>query len=144
VLDYYFIPPEGSLSLNKPGLPYLLQFALPALLTCWFVKRRKIAETALRQARDELESKVQERQAELARVSRMMSIGEVGVSVAHEVNQPLMAVVLNGDACLQWLAADPPNLAEARKALDRIIEVPRIELTVLSRSAGGSLQAGSG
>src|SRR5262245_35287355 len=41
-LDYYFIPPVGNVSLFKPGSPYLLQFALPALLTCWFVKRRKI------------------------------------------------------------------------------------------------------
>jgi len=121
-LDYYFIPPERTLSLSKPETPYLLEFALPALLTCWFVKKRKIAEVSLRQARDELESKVQERQAELARVSRMMTIGEMGVSVAHEINQPLMAVVLNGDACLQWLAADPPNLEEARKTVGRIID----------------------
>jgi C4-dicarboxylate-specific signal transduction histidine kinase len=121
-LDYYFIPPLGSLSLNKPELPYLLEFALPALLTCWFVKKRKIAEISLRQSRDELASIVQERQTELARVSRMMTIGEMGVSVAHEVNQPLMAVVLNGDACLQWLAADPPNIEEARRTVSRIIE----------------------
>ena len=121
-LDYYFIPPEGSLALNKRDFPHLLEFVLPALLTCWFVKKRKVAETSLRRARDELESRVQERQAELARVSRMMTIGEMGVSVAHEVNQPLMAVVLHGDACLRWLAADPPNLEEARKTLGRIIE----------------------
>jgi C4-dicarboxylate-specific signal transduction histidine kinase len=121
-LDYYFIPPLGSLSLNKPEIPYLLEFALPASLTCWFVRKRRIAETTLRVARDELQSRIEQRQAELARVSRMMTVGEMGVSIAHEVNQPLMALVLNGDACLQWLRADPPNLAEARKAVGHIIE----------------------
>src|SRR5580704_13831960 len=35
-LDYYFIPPVGSLALSKPEVPYLIEFALPALLTCWF------------------------------------------------------------------------------------------------------------
>ena len=121
-LNYYFIPPERSLSLNKPESPYLLEFAIPALVTCWFVNKRRIAETLLLQTKLELESKVQERQAELARVSRMMTIGEMGASVAHEVNQPLMAVVLNGDACLRWLDADPPNLDEARKTVSRMVE----------------------
>jgi C4-dicarboxylate-specific signal transduction histidine kinase len=121
-LNYYFVPPIGSLALNKPDFPYLFEFALPALLTCWFVRKRRIAETTLRQARDELESRVTERQAELARVSRMMTIGEMGVSVAHEVNQPLAAVVLNGDACLRWLDAEPANLEEVRKAVGRMIE----------------------
>jgi C4-dicarboxylate-specific signal transduction histidine kinase len=121
-LDYYFVPPIGSLTLHKPELPYLLDFVLPASLTCWFVKRRKIAEASLIQARDELQSKVQERQAELARVSRALTIGEMGVSVAHEVNQPLMAVVLNGDACLRWLDANPPNLEEVRKTVGRMID----------------------
>src|ERR1700686_2448377 len=46
-LDYYFIPPVGSLSLIKPEVPYLIEFALPALLTCWFVRKRRIAETTL-------------------------------------------------------------------------------------------------
>jgi len=121
-LDYYFIAPAGSLALTKPEMPYLFEFALPALLTCWFVKKRRIAERSLRQARDELQSRVQQRQAELAHVTRMMTIGELGVSVAHEVNQPLMAVVLNGDACLRWLDASPPNLEQARQAVDRIID----------------------
>ena len=121
-LDYYFIPPLGSLSLIKPEIPYLFEFALPALLTCWFVTKRRIAETTLRAARDELQSRIEQRQSELARVSRMLTIGEMGVSIAHEVNQPLMAVVLNGDACLRWMDANPPNLDEARRAVGRIID----------------------
>jgi len=121
-LNYYFIPPLGSMSLNKPEILYLLEFALPASLTCWFVRKRRITETMLRESRDKLQSRIEQRQAELARVSRMMTIGEMGVSIAHEVNQPLMALVLNGEACLRWLRADPPNLPEARKAAGHIIE----------------------
>ena len=124
-LNFFFIPPLGSLALNKPDAPYLIEFAAPALLTCWFVRKRRIAELTLREAHDELRSKIEQRQTELARVSRMMTVGEMGVSIAHEVNQPLMAVVVNGDACLQWLRANPPNLEEARKAVDRIIERAR-------------------
>jgi len=120
-LHYYFVPPAGTLALDKPRMPYLIEFALPALLTCHFVRRRKIKEVALMKARDDLTSRIEERQAELARVSRMLSVGEMGVSIAHEVNQPLMAVVLHGDACLQWLAASPPNLEQARKSVGRII-----------------------
>jgi len=48
-------------------------------------------------------------------------MGELTASIAHEVNQPLAAVVTNGNACLRWLAADPPNFDEAREALRRII-----------------------
>jgi len=120
-LDYYFIPPAGRFSLDKPQIFYLIDFVLPALLTCWFVRKRKLTEATLREARDELLLRIEERQAELARVSRMLTIDEMGVSIAHEVNQPLMAVVLNGDACLRWLSADPPNLSEAGKAVDRMI-----------------------
>jgi C4-dicarboxylate-specific signal transduction histidine kinase len=122
LLNYYFIPPVGSLSLIKPEIPYLAEFAMPALMTCWFVRKRRIAEATLREARDELQTRIELRQAELARVSRMLTVGEMGVSIAHEVNQPLMAVVLNGDACVRWLNASPPNLEEARRAVGRIID----------------------
>jgi PAS domain S-box-containing protein len=68
------------------------------------------AEKALQQARDEL-----------AHVARVTTLGELTASIAHEVNQPIGAVVTNADACLQWLGAEPPNLEEARRALGRII-----------------------
>jgi PAS domain S-box-containing protein len=75
------------------------------------ITARKQGEEALRTA-----------QAELAHVTRVTTIGELTASIAHEVNQPLTAIVTNGNACLRWLAAQPPNLEEAREAVERIIK----------------------
>jgi PAS domain S-box-containing protein len=64
---------------------------------------------------------LQEAQAELARVTRVTMLGEITASLAHEVNQPLAAVVINANACRRWLAANPPNMEEARLAAQRIM-----------------------
>jgi two-component system, LuxR family, sensor kinase FixL len=48
-------------------------------------------------------------QANLARLARLTMMNELAASIAHEVNQPLMAVVTNADTCLRWLAQDPPG-----------------------------------
>ena len=50
-----------------------------------------------------------------------MTMGELAASIAHEINQPLAAIVSNGSACLRWLAVDSPNLEEAREAARRIV-----------------------
>ncbi|NLS06287.1 AAA family ATPase [Rhizobium sp. P32RR-XVIII] len=71
---------------------------------------RKRAEEALQQA-----------QAELTHVSRVTTVGVLTSSIAHEVNQPLGAIVTNANAALRWLAAQPPNLDEARETLARIV-----------------------
>jgi PAS domain S-box-containing protein len=60
-------------------------------------------------------------QAELAHVTRVTTMGELAASIAHEVNQPLSAIVNNGSACLRWLDGVAPNLDEAREAARRII-----------------------
>jgi signal transduction histidine kinase len=62
----------------------------------------------------------QRAQAELARVGRLTTMGELVASIAHEVNQPLTGIVIHGDACLRWLNRDEPNLEEVRDALSRI------------------------
>jgi PAS domain S-box-containing protein len=59
--------------------------------------------------------------AELAHVSRVMTVGELTASIAHEVTQPLAAIVTNGDACLRLLATDQPSLSEVRNAVASII-----------------------
>jgi signal transduction histidine kinase len=51
----------------------------------------------------------------------MAMMGEFTASIAHEVNQPLMAMVTNADTCLRWLAGERPNIEEARRAAERIV-----------------------
>ena len=58
---------------------------------------------------------------ELAHVTRVATLGEMTASIAHEVNQPLTAVIANANASLRWLAAATPNLDEARNAVSRIV-----------------------
>lgn len=60
--------------------------------------------------------------AELASLTRLTAMGELATSIAHEVNQPLAAIVLDAHACLGWLGAEPPDLAEAQAAVRRIVK----------------------
>jgi signal transduction histidine kinase len=62
-----------------------------------------------------------EARSQLAHVGRVTTLGELTASIAHEVNQPLAAAVINGNACMRWLAAEPPNLDEARQAAGRLV-----------------------
>jgi C4-dicarboxylate-specific signal transduction histidine kinase len=72
---------------------------------------REQAGEALRQA-----------QADLTRASRVSSMGELTASLAHEVNQPIAAAVMNANTCLRWLSHEQPDLEEARAAASRIVQ----------------------
>jgi len=153
-LDYYFIPPLYTLRPDLKQISFLLVFGILAVLTSWMSAKRKRTQEALREARDELELRVEERtaelrqaneslrergealqevQTELAHVTRVMTLGELTASIAHEVNQPLAAIVTNGNACLRWLGGASPNLTEARQAVDRIIKDSYRASAVISR-----------
>jgi C4-dicarboxylate-specific signal transduction histidine kinase len=71
---------------------------------------RNRAEVALRQSN-----------SDLARVSRITTMGELTASLAHEVNQPIAAALTDANTCLRWLMRQPPDLAEAREAASRAI-----------------------
>jgi signal transduction histidine kinase len=60
-------------------------------------------------------------EADLAHMNRVSMMGELAASIAHELNQPLSGVVVNGNACLRWLAGDSPNFEEARENARRIV-----------------------
>jgi PAS domain S-box-containing protein len=81
------------------------------------VTERKRAEENLRES----ERRYREAQTELAHSNRVTTMGQLTASIAHEVNQPIAAAVTSADAGLRWLAARPPDLAEVRDALDRVI-----------------------
>ena len=73
-------------------------------------------------ARKRAEEELHEAQAGLAHVTRVTALGELAASIAHEVNQPLAAVVTNAAACLRWLDRETPNLDEARGTVRSIIK----------------------
>jgi C4-dicarboxylate-specific signal transduction histidine kinase len=72
---------------------------------------RKQAEEALHQAREEL-----------AHVTRVTTLGELAASIAHEINQPLAAIIADANACLNWLEADRPDLDSVREALGAVVK----------------------
>jgi PAS domain S-box-containing protein len=86
------------------------------------VTERKRAEEALREA-----------QANLARVSRVTTMGELTASLAHEINQPIAAAVIDANTCLRWLGRDLPNVPEGRQAAARVIKNVTHAADIISR-----------
>jgi len=83
--------------------------------------------------RGRTEDALQEAQENLSRVARVVAMGELAAAIAHEVNQPLGAVVTNGSASLRWLAVQPPNLEEAREAIERTVKEAKRASDVIAR-----------
>src|SRR5438445_3995280 len=143
---YYFLPPVYSLDAKPGEVPRLVIFMVSTLFVGSLSAAQRSAAESLRLARDDLRGTVQElqrsnealqteslerqhaeeslreSQAELARVSRVTTMGELTASLAHEVNQPIAAAVTNANTCLRWLARDHPDVEEARAAAMRIVK----------------------
>ncbi|MGO8846577.1 MAG: sensor histidine kinase [Methylocella sp.] len=79
------------------------------------------------------EEALQELQASLAHVTRVTALGELTASIAHEVNQPLAAIVTYGDAGLRWLNRKVPQLDEVRSAVERMIDCAKLAGEVIAR-----------
>jgi PAS domain S-box-containing protein len=82
------------------------------------ITARKKAEEELRDS----EQRYQHVRAEFARAARISMLGELAASIAHEINQPLAAVTMSGEAALIWLDRSDPNLGEARELMQCIID----------------------
>jgi two-component system sensor kinase FixL len=79
------------------------------------------------------ETELQQARSDLARVARVTTLGELTAAIAHEVNQPLTGLVNSGNACLRWLAIEPPELDAARKSVERMISAGNRAADVITR-----------
>jgi len=122
-VEYRIVLPDGSVKYNQSvgrAIANESGEVTEYIGTTVDITERKRAEEELRRS----EAGLRKAQAELAHVTRVTTMGELAASIAHEVNQPIAGVVLNGNACLRWLARvkeESVNLVEAREAVERII-----------------------
>ena len=140
LVDYFFVPPFHSFAVSASAVAYFVAFVACALIAGWVGASKRKNVAALKHGLDMLEVRVSERsaelmktQAELAHLSQVLSMGELTASIAHEINQPLTAVVTHGHACVEWLSANPPNLEKTRQTIERIIQDGTRAGAVLSR-----------
>jgi PAS domain S-box-containing protein len=89
--------------------------------------------TERRQA-EEQRKRLTELERDLARISRVSMMGELAASLAHEIKQPIAAVALDAETCLQWIRRQPPGVEEAGQALSRIIGEARRAASIVDRN----------
>lgn len=118
VLSFYLTP----VGLYQVGLVNSGISIVAILVTAYLALKTQAAQAAAHDA-----------QARLLRIARVNSLGGLTASIAHEVNQPLAAIVTSGNACQRWLAQEPPNVEKALQALDRILGDARRASEVIDR-----------
>jgi len=110
----------GEWLTNAAGRVYHVRTYTPLRITSNEVRAALVISRDLTEHMLAVEA-LQKVQGELAHVTRVTTLGELAASVAHEVNQPLAAIVADANASLNWLAATPPDLENVRGALDAIV-----------------------
>jgi C4-dicarboxylate-specific signal transduction histidine kinase len=116
--DYFFLgrtlPPAIEPAIYLRSAVFLVT---TLLITGLLEIKRRVEES-----RNHAEGALRQAQADLARVSRVTTMGEVTASLAHEVNQPITAAVTDANTCLRWLTRDQPDVEEAREAASRVVK----------------------
>lgn len=102
----YFLTRSGS---PESGIVNALISIAAIGVTTWLALQIRNAQQAAEEAR-----------RQMAHMARVMTLGELTASIAHEVNQPLAAVATSAAACQRWLATQPPNIKKAQQAAERI------------------------
>ncbi len=126
-LDFYFTDPLFSAWILNPIDAFAITlFLITAAVITTLVSRlrsraNQLAETNAKLSDQIAEVKHAQEQVHLARINRVMLMGEMTASIAHEVNQPLTGILANAGAALRYLARDVPELEEVRRILGLIV-----------------------
>jgi C4-dicarboxylate-specific signal transduction histidine kinase len=118
--------------LNDGSIKHLQMIGHPVLDESGEV-REYIGVTMDVTERKRTEAALQEAQSELAQVARLTTMGEFAASIAHEINQPLAAIVAHGQAARRWLNRDVPNFVEAQGAIASAIDAANRTSEVMAR-----------
>jgi PAS domain S-box-containing protein len=126
--DYRIVHPDGAIrDIHVIGHPVLS----PSGDLAEFVGT--VIDVTERKRAEEERERLRQAHADLARVNRVTTMGELTASLAHEVNQPIAAAVTNANTCVRWLTRDPPDLEEAREAAMRIVKDGTRAADIISR-----------
>jgi C4-dicarboxylate-specific signal transduction histidine kinase len=122
----------------KADKPYLFGLHQCGQDRVWTLQEQRLFQEIGRRLCDAISAlsflrRLQMARTELERMSRLTTLGELTTSIAHEVSQPLGAMVASAGACARWLGADPPAMAEARSALDNIVADGKRAREVIAR-----------
>ena len=124
LLEFYFVLPEVRLLHSRTAFLRLAAFIGAMVLTVAIIEAKRRSERAqlqMAQERLRVEESLRLTESKLARATQIATASQLATSIVHEISQPLSAMVANGQACLRWLAATPPNSEAARSGVERIV-----------------------
>jgi signal transduction histidine kinase len=123
--DYFFLSPHFGFSPEVSTYPRFAAFIATALCINLAIAAKQRAERARREAIEDRQAARQallEIEQKLARAAQIATLGEASASIAHEINQPLSAIIANAHMCFESLSNDPTHVKEARSLVQDILD----------------------
>src|SRR5271166_3018165 len=127
-MDYRIVHPSGEVrDIHAVGHPVLTSSGDLAEFV------GTVIDITERKRADEQRERLRQTQTDLAHINRVTTMGELTASLAHEINQPIAAAIIDANTCLSWLLRDQPDLEEARAAAARILKDGRRAAEIVKR-----------